>query len=506
MRTRLIAVSAIVVWGGLAASLLAASAQEARRIPSGQPSAAEMRVRGASDQVIVKFKERTGIRIRGGEARNLAGPDRQGLEQTLAAFGLGLGDFRRLHARAETDLDVERAEAQRESRRELADLNLYYRLRVPAGVDAVAVAERLGHLGVVEFAEPAGSPPPSPGDIPPDTPQLKKFQGYRKAGDGVGTLNEQGGNGKGIGVVDIEYNWNLDHEDLELPASTKIDPETIDDPFPEDEGSHGTAVLGQIGGLKNKYGVEGLAAGAKIMVAPTNTVQSGFSVARAIGVATGKLKKGDAILIEQQAPVCGGLCGDRTQVGCGPVEYFQAEFDAISTATAKGIVVVQAAGNGNMNLDSGSCNGRFDRSVRDSGAVIVGAGDADTHEKLSFSTYGSRVDVQGWGHAITTLGYGDAFDPGDILQRYTHSFGGTSGASPIVTGVVLQIQGGLKARGLALASPEEMRKALRKGAVPQPSTGQPIGPLPQTVKAFEWLLKKRGVNPNAPEAVAAATQ
>ncbi len=501
MRIRLIVVAALSVWSGLA--VVPAFAQETPRVATGQPSVAEMRARGPSDQLIVKFRERTGIRIRGGEAHNLAGADRDGLAGVLAAAGLTFADFRRLHARPEAELDVERAEAQRESRRGLADLNLYYRLRVPNGVDAVALAEQLGRLPVVEFAEPAGSPPPPPGDIPPDTPQLKKFQGYRKAGDGVGTLKAKGGKGKGISVVDVEYNWNLGHEDLDLPASANIDKETLVDPFPADEGNHGTAVLGQIGGLKNDYGVEGLAAGAKIMVAPTVTVQSGFSVARAIGVATGKLKKGDAILIEQQAPVCGGTCG-ASQVGCGPVEYAQAEFDAISTATAKGIIVVEAAGNGSVNLDSGSCKGRFDRKVRDSGAIIVGAGDFDTHERLFFSTFGKRVDVQGWGNAITTAGYGDAFDPGDILQRYTHTFGGTSGASPIVTGVVLQIQGALKAQGLKLAKPEEMRKALRKGGIKQPTTSEPIGPLPQTQKAYEWMLKKRGVSPNAPDMVAAA--
>jgi hypothetical protein len=502
MPIRMMVVSAAAVLGAITAMTAAAPAQELR-VPAGQPTAAEMRARGPSAQLVVKFREGTGIRIRDGAARNLAGPDLRELEAVLAGAGLTLGDFRRLHARAEMELDLERAEAQRMSRRGLADLNLYYRLRVPRGVDAVALAGQLGKVGAIEYAEPAGSPSPLPGDIAPKTPQLRKFQGYRKPGDGVGTLKQQGGNGKGIRVVDVEYNWNLGHEDLDLPAKANIDDETLDDPFPSDQGNHGTAVLGQIGGLKNGYGVEGLATGAKIMVAPTVTVESGFSVARAIGVATGKLRKGDVILIEQQAPVCGGTCGS-SQVGCGPVEYFQAEFDAISTATAKGVIVVQAAGNGNVDLDSGSCLNRFDRTVRDSGAIIVGAGDADTHQKLSFSTYGSRVDVQGWGHAITTTGYGDAFDPNDILQRYTHTFGGTSGASPIVTGVVLQIQGVLKAEGVPLASPGEMRKALLKGAVPQPNTAQPIGPLPQTKKALNWLLKKRGVSPRAPDLVAAA--
>ena len=39
--------------------------------------------------------------------------------------------------------------------------------------------------------------------------------------------------------------------------------------------------------------------------------------------------------------------------------------------------------------------GRFDRAVRDSGAIVVGAGDATTRTALTFSSYGNRVDLQG---------------------------------------------------------------------------------------------------------------
>ena len=38
-------------------------------------------------------------------------------------------------------------------------------------------------------------------------------------------------------------------------------------------------------------------------------------------------------------------------------------------------VVVEAAGNGAVELDAPECEGWFDRSVRDSGAIIVGAGE-----------------------------------------------------------------------------------------------------------------------------------
>jgi hypothetical protein len=93
-------------------------------------------------------------------------------------------------------------------------------------------------------------------------------------------------------------------------------------------------------------------------VAPANTLEFGYNPARAITLATGVLGPGDAILIEQQTGVCGGTCG-ADQVGCGPLEWQQPVFDAIATATALGIVVVEAAGNGNVNLDTASCAGRL---------------------------------------------------------------------------------------------------------------------------------------------------
>jgi serine protease len=170
----------------------------------------------------------------------------------------------------------------------------------------------------------------------------------------------------------------------------------------------------------------------------------------------------------------------------GPLEWIQSVFDAVSTATAKGIIVVAAAGNGAVNLDGANCDGKFDRSVRDSLAIIVGAGSSTDHSRLSFSSYGSRLDVQGWGQSVTTTGYGDAFNPGDIRQRYTHTFSGTSSATPIVTGAVLAVQGVVKGCGVALLKPGKMRKVLANTGTPQanPGTGL-IGPLPNIKKAVK---------------------
>ena len=126
-----------------------------------------------------------------------------------------------------------------------------------------------------------------------------------------------------------------------------------------------------------------------------------------------------------------------------PAEILQANYDWISTATAaKGIVVVEAAGNGGHNLDAyKDASGKkiFDRSVRDSGAIIVGAGSAEfPHAKLGFSNHGKRIDCYAWGEKIDTTTTSEA---GGSNTEYTTGFGGTSGASPIVAGAALIVQG-----------------------------------------------------------------
>jgi Subtilase family len=233
----------------------------------------------------------------------------------------------------------------------------------------------------------------------------------------------------------------------------------------------------------NTYGVTGIAPAATAYVAPANYT-NGYNPAAAIDHASsgaGVLGVGDVIIIEQQTDAC-GLGG----TFYGPLEDIQSVFDAISTATAAGRIVIEAAGNGNVNLDSAACGTKFNRSVRDSGAIIVGAGSSTDHSRLSFSSYGSRVDVQGWGHNVTTTGYGDAFNPGnDERQRYTNTFSGTSSATPIVSGAALAVNGARLACGLPVLNSVQMRTALASSGTPQanPGTGN-IGPLPSVLGAI----------------------
>ena len=122
------------------------------------------------------------------------------------------------------------------------------------------------------------------------------------------------------------------------------------------------------------------------------------------------------------------------------------------------MIVIEAAGNGGENLDHKYYKRKFDRTKRDSGAIMIGAGGPprdgwSDRERLDFSNYGARVDVQGWGRKVATLDYGDLqrCDADDATDRhYTDEFSGTSSASPIVAGAAVLVQGLAKKRGKVL--------------------------------------------------------
>jgi subtilisin family serine protease len=460
--------------------------QAMSRRPPAKPTRTVLAPGEDGTHLQLKLAEDTSARRRNGRFVSSSGAALSSLEDVLREAGIGPSRIHRLFARTESDLDAEKRIAESRSGRKLADLNLYYDIAVPAGVSIEALCDALNALPAVELAAPAPLPEMAPADMAPTTPDYQGEQGYRQSAPyGIGASDVTavaGAGGAGVAIVDIEYNWVLDHEDLELGDAANIDSAALYDPYPQDEGNHGTAALEILGGRRNAYGLTGLVFDATVLVAPAMTVSDGYNVARAVNLAAQALEPGDVILIEQQNTVCGG--GD-----LGPVEWYSPIFDAIATTTALGIAVVEAAGNGAVNLDDPACAGRFDRSVHDSGAIIVGAGDPGSRARLSFSTYGSRVDLQGWGKSVATAGYGALFDPGDARQRYTASFSGTSSASPIVAGAVVAVQGALLAQGRNPLAPDQIRELLvSTGTVqPAPDAQTPIGPLPDVPAALAAL-------------------
>lgn len=264
-----------------------------------------------------------------------------------------------------------------------------------------------------------------------------------------------GGDGAGQGVVDLEGGWTLDHEDLTAHGATVLFGTVLD-------GSryHGTAVLGEICAVDNTVGVVGIAPNVA-SVNVTSHSGSFSNVSDAIIAAIDTSEFGSVLLLEMQTvPPAATVFG-------APVEIIDDIFEAIRLATALGIIVVEAGGNGSNNLDTvtnfagHTVLNPASADFRESGAIVVGAASsAAPHNRMGFSSFGPRVDCYAWGENVEST----YSDNGGATAIYTASFSGTSSASPIITGAALAVQGCFEAAHGSRLSPAQMRDILSNPA------------------------------------------
>jgi serine protease len=474
-------------------------------------------------QIVLKFQDESGIGVQRGElavssaiaqssdyAERLAAVHLtpQQVETEVSRIRTLLRDSAEMQVLpligglSEKRLELLQKAAQRHSKKQLADLRTYFEIRLaePNAALVRQIVERLSRFNAVEtvYALPV---PVNAQDISPTTTlDLRPSQGYSgPAPNGIDVPFARtlpGGSGEGINVVDVEFAWDFDHEDL--PHHPVIQEGLGIAPVSE-WNDHGTAVLGVVVGAVNSFGVTGVAPaanyGTSSAIGPDffGRGLAIYNVSNAVLVAASRMNPGDVMLIEQHFP--GPSSGQTCPCNCDQfeyvaMEYFPDVYDAISLATSLGIVVVEAAGNGSMNLNAACYEHRFDRSFRDSGAILVGAGSASNRSPRCFSNFGSRLDVQGWGNRVATLGYGDAgmrINADDSRQWYTGTFSGTSSATPIVAGAAVLVQSTRKARGLPLLSSEGVRDVLSSSGTPQGAGGN-IGPLPNLAAALPGAL------------------
>jgi hypothetical protein len=304
-----------------------------------------------------------------------------------------------------------------------------------------------------------------------------------------------GGRGENVRVIDIEMGWNLGHTDLVSATSNPFILVEGVDPQPQLNKDHGAAVLGEIIAAADGKGITGIAHQSQIgLLNPLTAINTLPHIADTIDLATSRSQPGDIILIEAQSAK-----GPRLDPGTGrgllPIEFEQEIFDAIKRATNAGLVVIEPAGNGSENLDDEIYQGRFSRN-RDSGAIVVGAGhvpaafsnEGADRTRTDESNYGARVDVQGWGRAVATCGYGDIRLGSGANNFYTAKFGGTSGAGAMVAGAAALLQSIVKQRGLPPLTSQQMRRLFATTGTPQAGNlNKPIGPRPDLRAAIAGL-------------------
>lgn len=439
-------------------------------------------------RLVVKLGDEAGGRVVDDQlASAFVGPD-------LSVVTRYLGDLpgtrvERLIEHDDEVLAALREIGQTNTGEELADLSQYFVVSLRLGTTREQAREVLAELWSLPHVEEAWAMPlPAPPPFAPcagATPLYESMQGYRGTVGADWAEGVAGADGQGIALVDLEYSWNLagmfgetaSHEDLatvtsQTPSVAIGSTSAWVDPF--NDSNHGTAVAGIVAGDANAFGVKGIARGASFRVLAVNTTR-GRRLAAAILSAVLEMKAGDVLLIEQQdfGPNYDFNANPPTQWGMVASEYYSDVFSAVRQATALGIHVVAAAGNGSQDFDDysdgppGSGTGDptyivFNPAVRNSRAILVGA-TSTGGILMSWSNRGTRLDTRAWGELIVTTGYGDLFDPSDSDRLYTETFGGTSGASAIASGVTTALAGVHRATYDAPMQPDAMRMFLRMG-------------------------------------------
>ena len=227
-----------------------------------------------------------------------------------------------------------------------------------------------------------------------------------------------------------------------------------------------------------------------------NVVSSnGSTRKKAILAAITTLHFGDTLLLEAQVYVNAANL-------MGPIEVNDADYEVIRLATALGIIVVEAGGNGTdggmgapstppLDMDTYTTRDGFpvlDRNFRDSGAIIVTAATStDPHTRMDYAPHGQRIDCYAWGENINTL----ASDESGSTTDYTSGFCCTSGAAAIIAGAALAVQGRAEALLQTRFSPRQMRAILSDlstGTLPWTGETTHIGVMPNLRTIFDDVL------------------
>lgn len=200
-----------------------------------------------------------------------------------------------------------------------ANLGVYFAVNPGPGTDAEALAKALSRWEsvAVAYVEP---PPVEPPFINSADDPRSGNQGYLDPEpDGIDAeyaWNFPGGDGAGQALVDMEWGWTFNHEDLAAHNITLISGLNHSYFF------HGSGVLGEIAAVDNTVGCVGITpALASIRCVGQHQPGGGYSTAQPILDAITVMDLGDVLLLEAQTSLFG--------YSLVPVEIEPAVFDVI---------------------------------------------------------------------------------------------------------------------------------------------------------------------------------
>jgi cell wall-associated protease len=245
-------------------------------------------------------------------------------------------------------------------------------------------------------------------------------------------LQQEGGNATNVAVLKelseyIEKLTNDVNPDLTSRLDIMGDNPDVNDGKPYGnniveytDASHGTGVAGLIGAIRNNgYGINGVADNVRIMIlkAVPNGDEYDKDVASAIHFA-----------VDHGAKVINMSFGKKLSPHKDWVD------EAFKYAAAKDVLLVQASGNDNLDLDATPefPNRNYLDGTTTDNVIDVGASGpkADTSLAAFFSNYGkTSVDVFAPGVKVTSIDLNAEFNTAD----------GTSFSSPITTGIAALI-------------------------------------------------------------------
>lgn len=352
-----------------------------------------------------------------------------------------------------------------------SNLRSYFVIRCPAGENPAALAAALREWASVDTAyvdpldqspAPAGANPSHSLQTYLDPPATAAPPAPQGGIDAKFAWAQPGGTGSNQKIVDLERGANPGQQDIVARGISRlhgIDP-VYDSAY---DRLHGAKVLCIVAAVDNNVGIVGIAYGVGVggvahtsqvvNANPADPVDRPNAVVEAIEhfMQAGDNPIGRVLLLEVEL----GRARDEealTHVNGSvwermPMETALADYEVIRLATALGIVVVEAAGNGGHKLDDfEQQNGGFvlrrtpQGSRPDSGAIMVAGSTADYPYRPTIpgpmrTCFGTRIDCFAWAERVATCVAGTNPD------TYTANFGGSSSAAAIVAGAALLVEG-----------------------------------------------------------------